>query len=335
MLSLVLVMLPLAAAAGACGSLKDAGDDPPGSSDGGPDARAADIPEGGAEAGHPEGGESEAGPSTGMGNGDPRWVQGRVPADAPAPSDFTITNGADGAVVTDKVTGVQWQDRIPGTTTSYALALSYCEDLVYDGLTDWRIPTRWEMISAMSLSTTFDESQLTNGAFSAPPGGAGQYNYWTSSAYADVSGDVWIINTAGTQSYARTDKAAVRCVRGGPLPAPKSPLYDLSDVEVVHDLTTGLYWERTPSGDATSLADATARCGLVQLAGRKARLPAVKELASLVDETRANPALDGALGAYPVRMFTTNPQWTVDFASGSLIQGPATHSYYARCVAGP
>jgi hypothetical protein len=66
------------------------------------------------------------------------------------------------------------------------------------------------------------------------------------------------------------------------------------------------------------------------------RLPGVKELSSIVDETKHDPASSGVFGSYSVRMFTSNPEWMVEFTDGSTFQGPTQgFMYWSRCVAGP
>ena len=65
------------------------------------------------------------------------------------------------------------------------------------------------------------------------------------------------------------------------------------------------------------------------------RLPGVKELASIVDETKSGPSSSGVFGSYSVRMFTSNERWTVNFNDGTAGQGPTGFSYHSRCVAGP
>lgn len=66
---------------------------------------------------------------------------------------------------------------------------------------------------------------------------------------------------------------------------------DKGDNTIV-DVTTGLMWQKlTP--DSLSFADASAACANLTLAGHTNwRLPEVKELLSIVDFTRADPAIN-------------------------------------------
>lgn len=61
-------------------------------------------------------------------SGDPRFPLWPTPAD----DAYIVKNGADGAAVLDKVTGLEWQDAAGGTTYDFAGAGAYCEALVYD-----------------------------------------------------------------------------------------------------------------------------------------------------------------------------------------------------------
>lgn len=65
------------------------------------------------------------------------------------------------------------------------------------------------------------------------------------------------------------------------------------------------------------------------------RLATFKELAGIVDETRAEPASNPVFGDFAARVFTSNPRWTVHFDLSSGTSGPPGFEYYSRCVAGP
>lgn len=318
----------------ACSSLKDAGstDDA---------AAAAAAAEGGPGPGGNDGGvgggtdamqpSSEgATPPTGKGNGDPRWPSWPLPPDAPASTSYTVTNGPDGAIIVDTVTGLGWEDTVPTTTRSFDDASAYCDALVYDGQSDWRLPTRIEAISIMVFQPTFDGSSVAGPAFSDV---AGAPCFWTGSRDAQSATQAYALNIATVSTMQTSSSCVARCVRGGdPLGSPVAKQYVLT-TDTVTDPTTGLVWEKTPPETSGPFANADARCKALVLGGHTMRLPGVKELASIVDETKHAPAQAGAFGSYSVRMFTSNPEWTVDFTFGSLIQGPTGFDQYSRCVA--
>ena len=341
----ILGSIVVATAAVACSSLKETD---VGGSSGGPGDEAGGSSgssgEGGSSGG--EGGSSsgEAGTDGGPlanGNKDPRYFQGPIPADSPPLATFTITNGSDGALVYDKTMDITWQDNVPMTSTSLELSLAqdYCTNLTYDGLTGWRLPTRFEQLSAMDLAMTYGDSKVTTSAFSAVSGAS---CFWSASVAAiGTPPDHLAMNTAGISSTTGGSgtKCAARCVRGLPIPSKPTPVaYDLSDGTVIKDLVTGLYWERTPPDPTPSLTnnEQKARCEKLTYGGKPGRLPNVKELASITDETRYNPALIGAFGIYSGAFITANPVWSVGMSDGRISQGTTSgFDYLARCVAGP
>lgn len=326
-LHLLATALVLAAGAAACATLKTAAEEPlPGTPADAEDAAA------GGDAPHGDGGGGaldDAGAPPG-GNGDPRWPQSRVPDDAPAPSSYDIANGPDGAIVTDTVTGLAWQDAAPTTLRTFDQASAYCDDLVYDGLDDWRLPTRVEGVSIMSFGDA-GQTKLVSAAFSAFDVSC----VWTASVdpSARANPRAWTLGPANITTRPKTDRCAARCVRGGPpLGAPAAKVYELTAATVI-DPVTRLAWERTPPDSATEHADASSRCGDLVLEGRTMRLPSVKELVSIVDETRSGPATAPAFGDYAVRFWTANPRWVVELDRGNTFQAASGFSYHARCVA--
>jgi hypothetical protein len=65
----------------------------------------------------------------------------------------------------------------------------------------------------------------------------------------------------------------------------------------VEDASTGLTWQQKVLDKRYNWAEATAFCVGLDLRGTGWRLPTVKELHTLVDETRVSPAIDP--GAFP------------------------------------
>jgi hypothetical protein len=327
-LALVLVLLAPGGAMLACGSLKDAQSGPTEGLDGSSPEGATDRDAGVTPPGS-DGGSKDAALKT----GDPRWPLWPLPADAPANASYTIANGADGAIVTDTITGLAWQDTVPSTTRDLAAAKIYCDELVYDALGDWRLPTRIEAMSIMSFKPVSGESAMAAPAFSAV---AGAQCFWTASKFAQFTDTAWNITPASVTFADATKKCAARCVRGGAaIGAPIAKQYDLIDADTLRDPVTNLVWERIPPETEDTWANAEARCKALALGGRVWRLPGVKELASIVDETKIAPAANGAFGDYAVRMFTANVRWDVDFDQGNAFQAALGFSYWSRCVSGP
>jgi len=330
------VLASLAGLESACGDLKSAGTPtgpsatdgdggeggagPGGDTDGGP---------GGAESGS-DGGSSDGGPVV----GDPRFALWHIPADAPTSDIYVITNGANGATVKDTTTGLVWQDTTSGQKYDFDGAAAYCNALVYDGASDWRMPTRIEAISIMSVTPVLGESATSGAAFTPITASC----TWTASRTPGSTLQAFSISSAAVDPLENTSaNCAARCVRGGsPLGAPVAKKYIL-DATTVSDPVTSLVWERNPPLTTGPLAAADARCKALSVGTppRTMRLPSFKELASIVDETRTSPASAPSLGLLRQRVFSSNERWTVNFDNGAGVNGPTGFDNASRCVSGP
>lgn len=323
----------------ACATLKtaptdevDGVDDPDGARSGGPgidpldgrgDADASGPP---SEAGAGEGGVSGPGAS---GNGDPRWPQGPLPGDDPHASNFTIANTQDGAIITDEVTGLSWQNTVATTPLAFQDAVAHCDALSYGGLTDWRAPTRMEAVSLVRFGAKADYAPSV---FAPIDHGCA----WTASELPPQGGQPrrsWSIDpAAGVLPTDRAQTCVVRCVRGGPpLGQPAPQQYAISAVTVT-DAVTRLVWEREPPSTQSSPTDAASRCGALVLEGRQMRLPTVKELLSITDETQVSKVASPDFGGERDGHFlASHDGWTVGFEVGQAYR--STNKALSRCVA--
>jgi hypothetical protein len=128
---------------------------------------------------------------------------------------------------------------------------------------------------------------------------------------------------------------------GGPRPAvAEAPpgRYQIASEEIL-DTQTGLVWQRVSSAATMSWADAQAYCGGAW------RVPSMKELQTLVDETRTGPAIDttafadvSATSGYdywsssPVAGLSVVAWWYVEFNSGLNSYGAPADTARIRCV---
>jgi len=123
---------------------------------------------------------------------------------------FIRTNG----IVKDTRTHLEWQDNYNSTADkitkySWMNAISYCENLVIDGKSDWRLPNKKELVTIIdykiynpSINSTFQKSF---------PG-----NYWSSTSVYPQHLKAWTVYFyAGFMSpeYNKTSSFSVRCVR--------------------------------------------------------------------------------------------------------------------------
>jgi hypothetical protein len=128
-------------------------------------------------------------------------------------SDYTInppsyTDNLNGTV-TDNVTALVWQQSYGGTM-NWADAITYCADLDLGGQTDWRLPSRIELVSLLDHGNAITINDIFPTPFAS--------FYWSSTPYADDTTYAWeayfaygnLVNGIKTQS---TNYA--RCVRGG------------------------------------------------------------------------------------------------------------------------
>jgi hypothetical protein len=126
---------------------------------------------------------------------------------------------------------------------------------------------------------------------------------------------------------------------------PNPARYDTREPSIVIDEVTGLAWQREVDVEARALdfTRAERHCAALRLGSYDDwRLPSRVELVSLVDFTRAVPALDVA--AFPgtqgnfwtaspaARVETPRRAWQVSFAIGASSIASGTASSSARCV---
>jgi hypothetical protein len=111
---------------------------------------------------------------------------------------------------------------------------------------------------------------------------------------------------------------------------------------LVIDYKTGLAWEDTKSAieEVRTLSEAKKRCENLSLGGHiKWRIPTLKELKTLLDDKRKNPAIEpifkycnssNYLASNPVATSPNN--WVIDFAYGTEGIVSQNMPVYLRCV---
>jgi hypothetical protein len=219
------------------------------------------------------------------------------PASTGLPNPSSYTDLGDGTV-RDNVTGLVWQKAV---TTAQAFdwtgAINYCATLTLAGR-KWHLPTRVELLSVVDFTRT--SPAIDTVAFPGVPGG--KY-HWTSSPWvvsqiATKPQDSWIVNFfEGLTSNAgdRTTMQYARCVsssRTGALPTLHVPVAPGE----VQDSQTKLIWQQADSGTTMPFDGAAGYCATLALNGHSWRVPSIKELSTLVNETppisKVSPAID-------------------------------------------
>jgi len=135
-------------------------------------------------------------------------------------ADFTRSD----SIVTDSVTGLQWQDEPytndeltaynnnteNGKVLFWQTAITYCENLTLDSYDDWRLPNLNELKSL--VDRTKSNPVIVNGFVNSSSN-----DYWSSTTNVDYSNFAWIVFfDYGNVSYNyKDDSYYVRCVRAG------------------------------------------------------------------------------------------------------------------------
>lgn len=110
----------------------------------------------------------------------------------------------------------------------------------------------------------------------------------------------------------------------------------------VADQATGLHWQRRPPAEPVTFQAANSYCEGLELDGEDDwRLPSMKELQTIVADTRVDPAIDPTLFPdTPSESFwssstwtgTTELIWVVLFKTGYTNYDRADFNYRTRCV---
>jgi hypothetical protein len=206
-------------------------------------------------------------------------------------NDYTInppsyTDNGNGTI-TDNVTSLIWQKEDDNTIRTWTDAGTYCDNLSLGGYTDWRLPSDIELMSIVnygtygpSINTTYFPN--TNSSF-----------YWSSTTYADDTSSAWGVYFYDGNVYynGKSNSLYVRCVRGEGQTTTKS--FTDNGNGTITDNNTGLMWQKEDDNTTRRWESAISYCeGLSLGSYTDWRLPNIKELRSIVDNTKYNPAID-------------------------------------------
>jgi hypothetical protein len=244
----------------------------------------------------------------------------------------------DPNVVTDRVTGLMWQRKLDGKLLPFADAKQQCESSSLGGFSDWRVPSRIELVSILNVTRVEPSINVT--AFPQTPNDW----FWTSSIAADNPLAAWFVYFYF--GYPKTDlmsnQFSVRCVRSAILHTPPASHYDIQP-NTVRDLGTGLTWQRAVSDQMFSFDAARAHCTDLTIDGKKGfRAPSLNEMLTLIDERApVAPLIDAAaFPNTPSEPFWTGSyfggvpgmSWQVYFDHGNALYGLPNATFHIRCV---
>jgi hypothetical protein len=200
-----------------------------------------------------------------------------------------------------------------------------------------------ELVSIFSLDNVgpaIDEAAFPD----ALPPQPGAHVFWTATPSSSfTSMRPWSVDFGFGQTYnfdALTSPYLVRCVAGAVSAGAKACRFTISGT-TVHDPNTHLTWQRAAAPGTYSWTGAVAYCPTVTDDGGGWRLPSLKELVTLIDNTRYNPAIDvnvfsgtnDAFWSATPLSGSTASAWNIRFYLGTAdISLPATSGAQVRCV---
>ncbi len=217
-------------------------------------------------------------------------------------SDYLInpphfSDNGDGTV-TDNVTGLMWwQDSDIQTYQNWYVAAGthdsiynpgltdFCGNSTLAGYTDWRLPDEFELQGIANYGTSgpaIDENYFLNTSS----------HYWSSTTVVHRPTYARYVNYSDGRIFykSKSDNSFVKCVRGEPDP---SLSYTDNSDGTVTDNVTGLMWQQEDDSTERSWLSALTYCENLSLAAHTDwRLPNVKELVSIIDNSRYDPAIN-------------------------------------------
>lgn len=265
-------------------------------------------------------------------------------------NDYTInapsfTNNSNGTI-TDTVTGLMWQ-QVDGGEMTIENAFIYADNLVLGGFSDWRLPSPMESFSILN-------HQNNNPAMNTTFFTTSDAQYWWTNTYQ--TGDntkVWCTNAGGgignkpkseTISAGGTFKYHVRAVRDNFVPTTIVNHFTDNGNGTITDNLTQLVWQKAPNTAVLTWENALAYAENLSLASATDwRLPNIKELQSLNDESVTNPSANTTffptIGVHNYWSSTSLPNqttkswyWNTQF--GITTYDTKTNSNYVLCVRG-
>jgi len=210
----------------------------------------------------------------------------------------------------------------------------------YGGYHDWRMPTIKELASIVNYSIPDPGPTINTTYF---PNTQASY-YWSSTTYANYTSYAWIMgfDYGSGGNDVKDDYFYVRAVRGGQSRSLNHLV--INGDGTVTDTDIGLMWQQRTLDNTMTWEEALSSCETSNLAGYTDwRLPAKKELQSLVNYSRFNPAInityfpDTAASWYwssTTYADYTLGAWGVDFGSGDDGGSSKGSSGYVRAVRG-
>jgi hypothetical protein len=257
----------------------------------------------------------------------------------------SYTNNGNGTI-TDNVTGLMWQ-QVDGGEMTIENATIYCDNLILGGFSDWRLPNPIESFSILN-------HQNNNPAMNTTFFTASTAEYWWTNTYElNSTTKVWCTNAGGgignhpkseTISAGGIKRFHVRAVRDISLPTTLANHFTDNGDGTITDNLTELVWQKTPNIQTQNWENALVYAENLALAYVSDwRLPNIKELQSLNDESRTNPSINSSffpsIGVNNYWSSTSLPNqttnaWYLNTQFGISTYSSKTTANYVLCVRG-
>lgn len=257
---------------------------------------------------------------------------------------FYLLNG--NGTVTDTVTSLMWQQTDGGEMTIESAQL-YCDTLTLGSYTDWRLPNCHELFNILNhdrANPAIDTNYFTKTL--------AEY-WWSSERQANDSNKVWVTNKGGgignhlkteTMSAGGQKRFHVRAVRDVTSPALLLNHFMDNGNGTTTDLLTDLTWQQIPYSDSITWEQALTLADTLTFAGYSDwRLPNIKELQSINDESLINPSINQTFfNGVNVNHYwsstslpnQTTKAWYLDTQFGITTYQFKTIKLYTLCVRG-
>lgn len=265
------------------------------------------------------------------------------------PQNFSIAGTESEETVIDNNLGLEWQKNVPEKQSLWKDASKYCEELVYGGHDDWRLPTILELASTVNVKNNII---LDKNYFPVP---SEKYAFWSNmyTIYNEGTYEGGIVLFSDGTISSNVDNisialggvsmpsAYVRCVRKKePLYLSSSEIKSLNGDEVAVSRGTNRMWTKKYVSDK-NWKDALLYCEYLDYAGFSDwRLPNRNELFSLI---MSQFYLNDTYASYDYDPFWSSTtaegddskawEWIAEFGA-YLFQGNKTDKGYAAtfCV---
>ncbi|MEI8137624.1 MAG: DUF1566 domain-containing protein, partial [Bacteroidota bacterium] len=206
---------------------------------------------------------------------------------------FFVVNG--NGTVSDTLTGLMWQQADGGEMT-IENATTYCSTLSLGGYSNWRLPSAHEAFSILNHQN--NNPALNTTVFTTS---IAEY-WWTSDKQANDNAKIWCTNAGGgignhpkteTISAGGVKRFHTRAVRTISTPTIVPNHFTDNGNGTTTDNLTNLIWQKIIYSDSLTWENALTYADTLTINGNADwRLPNIKELQSINDETIINPSIN-------------------------------------------